>query len=393
MKKYFSTLFFVAFVTSLSFAQNRSIEFEQGTFAELLAKAKKENKMIFIDCYTTWCGPCKWMAKNVFTNDTAADFYNKNFVNAKIDMEKGEGIEIAKKYGIQAYPTVLYLNSDGAQMHRVCGAGPVKSFVSDGEDALSPNKQMATLTKMFNASKPSPELATSYFSMLDKACQNFDPELNTYFASIKESELTTRGNWGIIYQYINDYNSKAFQSFESKKETFSKLFPADSVESKLNQVYGNGLWTALQSKNMSEYELIKSKLQKSKTKEAEKILLQSEITFQQNALNWSKYAVAVSDYISKCDVQNPGELNSYAWTFYENVDDKKMLENAAVWAKKAIELYPDWAFYDTYAAVLFKLGNKPEAQSMAKKAIEKAKETGADYKETEALLEKINALK
>jgi len=158
-------------------------------------------------------------------------------------------------------------------------------------------------------------------------------------------------------------------------------------------VYGNGLWTALQSKNMSEYELIKSKLQKSKTKEAEKILLQSEITFQQNALNWSKYAVAVSDYISKCDVQNPGELNSYAWTFYENVDDKKMLENAAVWAKKAIELYPDWAFYDTYAAVLFKLGNKPEAQSMAKKAIEKAKETGADYKETEALLEKINALK
>jgi len=393
MKKYFSTLFFVAFVTSLSFAQNRSIEFEQGTFAELLAKAKKENKMIFIDCYTTWCGPCKWMAKNVFTNDTAADFYNKNFVNAKIDMEKGEGIEIAKKYGIQAYPTVLYLNSDGAQMHRVCGAGPVKSFVSDGEDALSPNKQMATLTKMFNASKPSPELATSYFSMLDKACQNFDPELNTYFASIKESELTTRGNWGIIYQYINDYNSKAFQSFESKKETFSKLFPADSVESKLNQVYGNGLWAALQSKNMSEYELIKSKLQKSKTKEAEKILLQSEITFQQNALNWSKYAVAVSDYISKCDVQNPGELNSYAWTFYENVDDKKMLENAAVWAKKAIELYPDWAFYDTYAAVLFKLGNKPEAQSMAKKAIEKAKETGADYKETEALLEKINALK
>lgn len=69
------------------------------------------------------------------------------------------------------------------------------------------------------------------------------------------------------------------------------------------------------------------------------------------------------------------------------------MKNAAVWAKKAIELYPDWAFYDTYAAVLFKLGNKSEAQSMAKKAIEKAKETGADAKETEALLEKINALK
>lgn len=393
MKKYFSTLFFVAFVTGLSFSQNRSIQFEHGTFSELLAKAKKENKMIFIDCYTTWCGPCKWMAKNVFTNDTAADFYNKNFVNAKIDMEQGEGIEIAKKYGIQAYPTLIYLDSDGTQMHRVCGSGSVTSFVADGEDAMSPNKQLASLTKTFHAAKSSSQFASPYFSKLDKACQSFDSEVTNYFSALNESEFTSRGNWELFYQYVTDYNSKTFQSFELKKETFSKLFPADSVESKLNQVYGNGLWAALQSKNMSEYELIKSKLQKSKTKEAEKILLQSEIAFQQNALNWSKYAVAVSDYISKCDVQNPGELNSYAWTFYENVDDKKMLENAAVWAKKAIELYPDWAFYDTYAAVLFKLGNKPEAQSMAKKAIEKAKETGADYKETEALLEKINALK
>lgn len=326
MKKLFSILLFVAFFTPLSYAQNRSIEFEHGTFSEVLAKAKKENKMIFIDCYTTWCGPCKWMAKNIFTNDTAADFHNKHFVNAKIDMEKGEGIELAKKYGIQAYPTLLYLNSEGTQMHRVCGAGPVTSFVDDGEDAMSPNKQLATLTKTFNSAKPSPELAAAYFSKLDKACQNSDTEVTNYFFSLKESELTSRGNWELFYQYVSDYNSKTFQSFELKKETFAKLFPADSVESKLNQVYGNGLWYALQSKNMVEYEAIKSKLQKSKTKEAEKILLQSEITFQQNALNWTKYAVAVSDYISKCNVQNPGELNSYAWSFYENVDDKKMLE-------------------------------------------------------------------
>src|SRR3954471_13635384 len=88
----------VIFLASAALAQNRSIEFDHGTFAELLARAKKENKMIYIDCYTSWCGPCKWMAKNVFTNDTVADFYNNNFVNAKIDMEKGEGIELAQKY-------------------------------------------------------------------------------------------------------------------------------------------------------------------------------------------------------------------------------------------------------------------------------------------------------
>lgn len=393
MKKQFSFLFLVLFVTSVSFAQNRNIQFEHGTFAELLAKAKKENKMIFIDCYTTWCGPCKWMAKNVFTNDTAADFYNKNFVNAKIDMENGEGIEIAKKYGIQAYPTLLYINSDGTQMHRICGAGNVKSFVADGEDAMSPNKQMASVTKAFNASSPTSELATTYFSMLDKACQNLDSELNTYFSSIKESDLTSRGNWGIIFQHVNDYYSKPFQSFEKNKEAYAKLYTPDSVESKLNNVYANGLWAAVQKKEMAEYEAIKNKLQKSKTKEAEKILLQADITLFQQSQDWTKYASTVSNYISNFSVENPGELNSYAWTFYEKVDDKMMLEKAESWVKKAIELHEDWAFYDTYAAVQFKLGKKADAQKNAQKAIELAKKSGADAKETEALLEKINALK
>ena len=393
MKKQFSILFLVTFVTGISIAQNRSIEFEHGTFAEILAKAKKENKMIFIDCYTTWCGPCKWMAKNVFTNDTAADFYNKNFVNAKIDMENGEGIEIAKKYGIRAYPTILYINSDGTQMHRVCGAGPVKSFIADGEDALSPNKQLATAMANFGNGKVDAKTAYAYFSKLDKACQTFDTEMNNYFSSIKENDLYTRGNWDIIYKYVTDYKSKTFQSLELNREKYAKLFNSDSVESKINSIYSNGLWSALGSKNMTEYESIKSKLQKSKTKEAEEILLQSEIDLCLQSQDWTKYAAAVTNYISKCNVQNPGQLNSYAWTFYENIDDKKMLESATEWAKKATELHPDWAFYDTHAALLFKLGKKSEAQTMAKKAIEKAKESGADPKETEALLEKINALK
>ena len=105
MKKISSLLIFsFVFFSSTSFSQNRSIEFNHSAWSEILAQAKKENKMIYVDCYTSWCGPCKWMAKNVFTNDTVADFYNTNFINAKIDMEVGEGIELAKKYDIRAYP-------------------------------------------------------------------------------------------------------------------------------------------------------------------------------------------------------------------------------------------------------------------------------------------------
>src|ERR1035437_11041928 len=74
----------------------------------LSEKATKENKQIFFDCYTTWCGPCKWMATTIFTNDTVAEFYNKNFICVKMDMEKGVGIARSFKYNVNSYPTFLF---------------------------------------------------------------------------------------------------------------------------------------------------------------------------------------------------------------------------------------------------------------------------------------------
>ena len=80
-------------------AQNRSVSFEDTTLAVSLAKAKAANKLIFFDGYATWCGPCKYMSNTVFKQDKVADFFNANFVNVKFDMEKGEGIELAKTFG------------------------------------------------------------------------------------------------------------------------------------------------------------------------------------------------------------------------------------------------------------------------------------------------------
>ena len=151
MKKpiFFLTAFL--FTGFFSFSQNRSITFEHGSWAEIIAKATKENKSVFVDAYTTWCGPCKWLAKNVFTNDTVADFFNTNFICAKIDMEKDEGIELAKKWKVQAYPTLLYFDSKGEPIHRACGAeisaSGAKVFLNQGKDALNPEKQFIAKQK------------------------------------------------------------------------------------------------------------------------------------------------------------------------------------------------------------------------------------------------------
>lgn len=115
----------------------RQIVFDkQSNWSALLAKAKKENKLIFIDAYTVWCRPCIQMAKDVFTLDKVADFYNRNFINVSMDMEKGEGPVLGKKYEVAAYPAFLFINGDGELVHRDGGFMEAPAFISVGKKAL-----------------------------------------------------------------------------------------------------------------------------------------------------------------------------------------------------------------------------------------------------------------
>lgn len=79
------------------------VNFEHITFDEALAKAKAENKLVFMDCYTSWCGPCKYMSETIFPQEKAGEFFNPKFVCVKFDMEKGEGPELGKN--LESEPT------------------------------------------------------------------------------------------------------------------------------------------------------------------------------------------------------------------------------------------------------------------------------------------------
>lgn len=97
------------------------IDFFKGSWDDALAKAKKENKMVFLDAYASWCGPCQKMKRNVFTDTVVAAFFNNNFVNVAADMEVGEGVILADKFGIDSYPTLIFANGDGMQLNRASG--------------------------------------------------------------------------------------------------------------------------------------------------------------------------------------------------------------------------------------------------------------------------------
>ncbi len=88
--KILNVCFLLFFFSSIHTLQAQGIEFEKGTWEEILNKARENNKPIFVDAYTTWCGPCKWMSKNIFTQDEVGSYFKDNFIAYKMDMKKGK---------------------------------------------------------------------------------------------------------------------------------------------------------------------------------------------------------------------------------------------------------------------------------------------------------------
>jgi len=114
----------------------KGMNFELGSFAQALGKAEQEGKLLFMDCFTTWCGPCKMMASRVFTDEKVGEYYNAHFVNLKMDMEKGEGIDLMKRYKVEAFPTMLILDAQGNELHRIVGYRDAEPFIAEAKKVV-----------------------------------------------------------------------------------------------------------------------------------------------------------------------------------------------------------------------------------------------------------------
>ncbi|MDR1225779.1 MAG: thioredoxin fold domain-containing protein [Prevotellaceae bacterium] len=115
----------------------QGIAFEEGTFDQIMELAKKGGKLVFLDAYASWCGPCKALQRNVFPDKTVGDYYNANFVSVKIDWEKGEGTKLQRKYRVRAYPTLMFIDpASGKEVARAEGYLPAAEMVKFGKFAL-----------------------------------------------------------------------------------------------------------------------------------------------------------------------------------------------------------------------------------------------------------------
>lgn len=206
------------------------IIFSNGTYAEILAKAKTDNKVIMIDFYTDWCKWCVELDNKVYTNSDVAEFANANQINWKIDAEKGEGVDLAKKFSVSGYPTIVFVDTDGEEIDRIIGYLPAKDFLTAMKDIVNGKNTTKSLQA---ALKTNPEDVEALYRLGKKIYDaGKTDESAQYFKKAIQLDPKNKSGW------VDDAELSLAQISNKKEdvEAFVKKYP-DSELTKIAIMY------------------------------------------------------------------------------------------------------------------------------------------------------------
>ena len=223
-------------------ANAQGVEFRDLTFRQALEQAQKEGKLVFMDCYTSWCGPCKNMLNNVFTLAEAGVFMNEEFVCVKFDMEKGEGTELGKRFEVRAFPTFFILRPDGTVQHKLVGGSQWERFRMRVERGLNEKTSLLYLEGRNQAGKLSTKEYAAYVNAVRDA--SHDNEIETFcqkaFGKLNDKVKCRKENWYLFEQEMQP-NDERFIYLVENKSDFDKNIGSTIVDERICSVYSDAL--------------------------------------------------------------------------------------------------------------------------------------------------------
>lgn len=214
------------------------VNFETLTFEEALKKAKAEDKLVFVDCYTTWCGPCKLMAEKVFTQPKVGDFFNSRFVSVKFDMEKEEGKKFGQNYDIASYPTFFLIRGDGTVQHKLSGAYEADEFIRLVEEGLVGTETLGCQEEKFQAGNREKSFLYQYLQQLCKCDEWSKVSVVVYeLLNVTSDEEKVSQDYWFIFENseLSPTDSKAFTFLKDKRKKFYKTIGREKVDKRLGE--------------------------------------------------------------------------------------------------------------------------------------------------------------
>jgi thioredoxin-related protein len=385
--KYFVSIVLIV-LTFGSTALAQGMEFFNGTFEEALEQAKKEDKAIFVDAYTTWCGPCKRMSKYVFTEKSVGDYYNANFINLKLDMEKEPGMRFRTKYPVSAFPTFYYLDPEGEVLYTTKGGRKPDQFIDLGKQAMARYDRTSEFRKKYVDGDRSYETVHNYIKGLNNSGESSLKIANDYLNS--QEDLSTEENLKIIYESMTEVDSRIFDLFTEYKSDIARVVGAEEMNDRVRMAADATVEKAIEYKEESLLEEAQEKRAKHLPDEEKEFNLASSMKFGAATENSKIYLKNAKKYERKYakDARSKNEIVESAIEKFKN--DKDVMKWAADVADDAREIGGLSNYHLNYAYTQYHLGNEKEALAAAEKALELAGEEKVNPTPARSLIAKLS---
>lgn len=417
----------------------QGIHFEKGSFGEALAKAKREKKLLFIDAYAVWCGPCKKMATTVFLEDKVGAYFNDNLIALQVDVEKGEGPMIKRKYDITGLPGYIFLDGDGIVVYRFSSAMPADAFLVQVNKAVEYSKEPNSIGRLagkYEANKNDEVFVRTYLDKLKEGnSTNYIDVLENYLKiqkRIPESseemvvlladhcgEIVFGGNADRIF--AANYGSEAWKPFLKKdiREKFQKL--GRSMVEKTTDYAIFKRDTTLLEMTMKRAALIGIKVDDAQRKrlyvfyylqtgegDKYKALVEADNDAYINSIKVDDLRTAYLGWQKSCAEGNERSLGTKPYAVVESekikyivssyaqfVNTQKEKDYVLRWAKAGYDILPgDAKMMSLYANVLYAFGpNKASALEIKEKSYDIFMKKGNEVKGFDAEKQEFEAMK
>ena len=385
-------LLVIIFSISFTLYAQEGIKFQNTTFKEILAKAKSEKKLIFLDAFASWCGPCKMMEKNIFPLKSVSDYYNANFINARFDMEKGEGREIAMKYAVRSYPTYLFLNGDGELVMKNYGYMGEQDFLTIAKEANDPKLKNSSYKELFEKGEMNPDFLMNMMKQYAESDYELAKKVSERYFSVKKNDALSKEELGLLLYFLKSPNDTNYAVFVQRKGEMEKLFSPEiykqfDVNIKISQVMEKSL--DLKTGQINDNYFYQTAIPLVGKDDAETALNRMKVIYYPNTGNFIEYEKAALQYYNNSENFDPEELLKAAWIFSEHVNNSESLKKAVEWAEKSVIKSENAQNTYILAKLYAKTGKKDNAKMYGEMSQHLAESRGENATLAKQLLETL----